>query len=89
MSELSTEALARLLHQLRFGHLERRECSAAAPMPEADKDRFMWGHPDASETDRFLAGNELIVYHCPHCGLNFTAFPPRSCVSSPTKNGPG
>lgn len=61
---------------LAYGHLERRVCTAAAPMPLADKDQYRWSHPDAVEQD--LGNNPFcnaVPYECPHCKLFFMAKP--------------
>lgn len=50
--------------------LPRRYCTAASPMTVADKDKYQWGHPDATEVMPFF---NLVVYRCPHCGLHFHA----------------
>jgi hypothetical protein len=53
--------------------LPRRYCEAASPMPEADKDRYQWGHGDAVFVEPFF---NLGLYKCPHCGLTFHAAMP-------------
>ena len=50
--------------------LERRYCTAEEPMPEADKDKYLWGHGDAKEVGPFF---NLTLYECPNCKLSFTA----------------
>lgn len=66
--------VVRALTERRYGHLERRTCTAEAPMQEADKDKYRWGHPDAVQTGTFF---NLNTYTCPHCGLSFNAQPPQ------------
>lgn len=53
--------------------LERRYCTAEAPMPMADKDKYQWGHADAVDVGAFF---NLRLYTCPHCKFTFHA-PPR------------
>lgn len=65
--------LARLVHKAIHAHLERRYCSAEAPMAMADKDSYSWGHPDSEVLESGLGG--LVRCRCPHCGLEFTCFP--------------
>ena len=67
--------LARYFNDLLYGHLERRVCTREAPMPEEDKDRYRWGHPDAVVLGRVPVANSVIACRCPHCGLTFTTFP--------------
>jgi hypothetical protein len=69
------DQVARQAHQALYGHLERRMCTAEAPMPMADKDRYRWSHPDAEVTGRAPAINRVDLCRCPHCGLSFTSFP--------------
>jgi hypothetical protein len=69
---IDPDALVRALHIAQHGHLERRYCEAGAPMKYEDKDRFMWGHPDAQQVGTFL---NLTTYLCPHCGLRFNCLP--------------
>jgi hypothetical protein len=69
------DLIARVLHQRLYGHQERRYCTAEAPMPECDKDRYRWGHPDAEVIDRLPTANHVDLCRCPHCGLTFTSFP--------------
>jgi len=66
------DALVRALHVVMQGHLQRRYCEADAPMDWADKDKFMWGHPDAVQVGTFL---NLSTYKCPHCNLTFNCLP--------------
>jgi hypothetical protein len=72
MNETDPDYLARLVHRMQYGHLERRHCTAATPMPLALKDAFSWGHPDGVVEGHAL-GVELC--RCPNCGLRFTCFP--------------
>jgi hypothetical protein len=75
-TDLDPDLLARVLNEMTYGHLERRFCSADAPMPEVDKDRYRWSHPDAVELDRQVpTANKVVVCRCPHCDLTFTTFP--------------
>jgi len=67
--------IARAIHQHLYGHLERRVCTADAPMPEVDKDRYRWSHPDARVIGRPPTANVVEVCCCPHCMLTFTSFP--------------
>lgn len=41
-------------------------------MPQADKDRYRWSHPDAEVLGPFF---NLTRARCPHCGLAFTYIP--------------
>ena len=52
------------------GRSTRRHCSAAAPMTEADKDKYQWTHHDAAFVKDFF---NLALYTCPHCNLTFHA----------------
>jgi hypothetical protein len=52
--------------------LERRECTADAPMPIADKDKAFWIHHDAVDVGGFF---NLSLFTCPHCNLTFHALP--------------
>jgi hypothetical protein len=52
--------------------LARRYCTADSPMPHEDRDRYQWGHPDATEVMPFF---NLVVYTCPHCKHTFHAEP--------------
>lgn len=52
--------------------MEKRYCTAAAPMPPEQKDAFFWIHADAQEVMPFF---NLVVYECPHCKLAFHALP--------------
>lgn len=72
---MDPDYFARWLHQQQYGHQERRVCSAEAPMPEPDKERYRWSHPDALVLGRLPAANAVDVCRCPHCGLTFTSFP--------------
>lgn len=63
----------RVIHKAKHGHLERRYCTAEAPMPLTDKDKYMWGHPDAVVLAPYF---NLVLYQCPHCQLTFKALPP-------------
>lgn len=67
-------SLAEAMGQARYAHLERRTCSADAPMDHADKDTYRWSHPDATAIEPYF---NLMLYECPHCQLCFTALPPR------------
>lgn len=71
----TAEAYVRGLHKARYGHLEHRFCSKVAPMPDADRDRFRWHHPDAVMLGPLL---NLVECRCPNCGLKFTCFPESS-----------
>ena len=65
MADIDPDYIARLIHQQRYGHMERRVCTAGAPMPEADKNRYRWSHPDAIETDQQVPTvNKVVVCHC-------------------------
>lgn len=64
--------IARAVRDLRYGHLPRRTCTRDAPMPQADKDRYRWSHPDAEVLGPFF---NLTRARCPHCGLAFTYIP--------------
>lgn len=50
--------------------LPRRYCTDESPMPDADRDKYQWGHPDAYRLRSFF---NLAIYHCPHCRLTFHA----------------
>lgn len=50
--------------------LPRRTCTAASPMPMADRDKYQWGHPDATGVAPWY---NLTIYLCPHCGITFHA----------------
>jgi hypothetical protein len=52
--------------------LPPRVCSADAPMPVEDRDRYQWSHPDAEEVMPFF---NLVVYTCPYCKHTFHAEP--------------
>jgi hypothetical protein len=67
--------IARLIHERTYSHLERRTCTAAAPMPLAELALYRWSHPDAIMLERITAANAINLYRCPNCGLEFTAFP--------------
>lgn len=67
------DALIAHMHQQRYGHMERRFCTADAPMPMEQKDVFRWSHPDAQPVRPFF---NLMIYECPHCKLTFHALPP-------------
>ena len=69
--------LARLINEQMYAHMERRFCEAGAPMPEADKDRYRWSHPDAVVLDDPTPplAHAVDVVRCPHCGLTFMTFP--------------
>lgn len=69
---LDPNDIVRAMAQMQFGHLERRVCTAEAPMQATDKDRYRWGHPDAKTLGPFF---NLIKCECPHCGLVFTCLP--------------
>jgi hypothetical protein len=70
------DSFARAMHERLHGHQERRVCTADAPMPEADKDRYRWSHPDAEVGERVsIFANVVNLCKCPHCGLTFTSFP--------------
>ena len=60
--------------------LERRYCTAEAPMPREDKDKYQWGHGDAVDIGPFF---NLRLYECPHCRLTFHALPRPAAPSSP------
>ena len=64
--------LVRDIVETRYGGLERRVCTADAPMQAVDKDRYRWGHPDAVEVQPYF---NLVLCHCPHCDLSFTCLP--------------
>ncbi len=66
------DTIVRMFTAMKYGHLERRCCTAGSPMAEADKDKFMWGHPDAKAIEPFF---NLVRYECPHCKLSFNASP--------------
>jgi len=66
------DELVRGIHRAKYGHLEQRVCTKDAPMPAADKDRYLWSHADAVEVRKFF---NVIVCQCPNCGLEFTCFP--------------
>lgn len=72
---MDPDYFTRMLNQQMYGHLERRMCTAEAPMPEADKDRYRWSHPDARVIGRLPTANSVDLCRCPHCGLSFTSFP--------------
>lgn len=59
--------------------LERRDCTAQAPMPMADRNRFYWIHADAADVGAFL---NMRLYTCPSCGFTFHA-PPRTPDQGP------
>lgn len=65
--------LAVALYREKYGNLERRICTAEAPMAEADKDKYRWSHPNAIYREPFF---NLALYECPHCKLMFHAVPP-------------
>lgn len=67
--------LMRLLNQQLYSHLERRICTADAPMPEEDKDNYRWGHEDAVVIGRAPTANAVDIARCPNCGHTFTCFP--------------
>lgn len=69
------DLVARGIHQRLYGHMERRVCSAEAPMPLADMGLYRWSHPDAVVLGRVPARNAVDLCECPHCGLQFTSFP--------------
>jgi hypothetical protein len=56
----------------RFIPLERRHCTAEAPMPMEDRAKFLWIHHDAEDVGPFF---NLRLYKCPHCGFTFNAAP--------------
>jgi len=72
---MNADDLVRSLNDLQFGHLEHRNCTAESPMPEADKDKYRWHHPEAKEGMPFF---NLVVCTCPHCGLSFSCLPRRT-----------
>lgn len=57
------------IHETPSG-LPRRYCTADEPMPQADKNRYHWGHADAEYVEPFF---NLALYRCPHCKLTFHA----------------
>lgn len=69
---VNLDELVQALTELRYGHLERRVCTAELPMAAADKDRYRWGHPDAVSEGAFF---NLERFRCPNCGLTFTCLP--------------
>ncbi len=77
-SAFDPNALVQALADARYGHLQRRLCTAEEPMALADKDRFRWGHPDAVSQGPFF---NLERFLCPHCTLMFT------CVPAPLGQG--
>jgi len=75
MSEPDLDTLMRLLNEGMYGHLQRRTCTADAPMAEADKDRYRWSHPDAEFLGMAPTANPVEICRCPHCDLTFNTFP--------------
>lgn len=64
--------IAVALGRAKYAHLERRVCTKDAPMPMEDKDKYRWGHPDATFVQAFF---NLHTYQCPHCQLMFNVAP--------------
>lgn len=72
LNDRIAQGVADALTELRYGHLPRRACTAAAPMDHTDKDAYRWTHADAVAIEPFF---NLMLYQCPHCALCFTAHP--------------
>lgn len=52
--------------------MERRDCTAEAPMNMEERHKYYWIHHDAKEVEPFF---NLMLYKCPHCGMTFHARP--------------
>lgn len=73
LSNDDIQQVVRLLTHLQNKHLQRRVCTAASPMPLAEKNDYYWIHPDAIIKEPFF---NLVLCECPHCKLTFTCQPP-------------
>jgi hypothetical protein len=71
----AVDLLVRDMAEARYGHMERRVCTAEHPMKPEERTLYRWGHPDAVPIEPFF---NLYIYECPHCKLAFHSYPPEN-----------